>query len=244
MDLLVVLRGLTLGARLLLVAAAWRAIAHVRERAAGPERLVWITLAGQYAVLAMTTAAVEVDWLLHNLLPAARRAAIYNPTYLLNATVTAATPWLVAAWLASLAIARRLAQVMVGGIVAMAVLALVTGAGQDWATLMAWTQVLSFVEIGGYLTFGGLILLGHAGRVNPYVMGLLAAAGLFAVVVPIQAEFFELVGQDHAGKIWHLNQALQLLKVSVELLIVLAYMNSMVPRQRASHEPQRIGLRH
>lgn len=243
MDLLIVLRVLTLVARALLVAAVYRAVFRRSERGAVPERLVWLGLAGQYTILAITTVMVEAIWLVKKILPAVRLSAIYNPSYLFNATTSALVPFLVTAWLTPVALSRRVAQVVAGGVVAIAVLALVTGAGQDWAALMSWTQLLAFIEIGGYLTLWGLMLLGHVRPVNPYVMGLLATAGLFAVLIPIQAEFFELVGKRNAVQIWHLNQVLQLLKVSVELLIVLAYTNSTAPGTSKSPMAQHMGLR-
>jgi len=246
MDLLVTLRALTLVARLFLVAAVYRVVRHRSDGSAVPERLVWIAVAGQYTLLAITTVMVEALWLLRAIWPAsplfATAKALYNPAYLFNATINALVPFLVTAWLTPVALGRRLAQIGACGVVAIAFAALVVGAARDWTTLMSWTQVLAFIEVGCYLVMWGLILLGHVSRVSPYLMGLLAAAGLFAVLMPIQAEFFELVGRNNARQIWHLNQALQFVEVAVELSIVLAYMNSTAPRKSASLVAQELGL--
>lgn len=237
---------LTLLGRLILVAAVFRAMPRRSEGGAPPERLVWLTLAGQYTLIAVTTLTVEAFWLVKSiepespLVPVGR--AVYSPTYLFNATISALVPFLVTAWLAPAAVGRRLAQVGAFGVVVVAMMALITGAALDWAVLMSWTQVLAFIEIGCYLALGSLILLGHVRRVNPYLMGLLAASGLFAMLIPIQAEFFELVGRGNVRQIWHINQALQLVKVAVELSIVLAYINSTAPKKGASLVVQEIGL--
>ncbi len=59
---------------------------------------------------------------------------------------------------------------------------------------------------------------------------------MFAILLPVQAEFFELVGRANAGQIWHLNEFLQLAVMSAELAIVLAYINHSrsIHRNRAS----------
>jgi len=248
MELLVTLRMLTLVARLLLVAAVSRAIPRRSEGGAAPERLVWVTLAGQYTLLAFTTLVVEAFWLVKSIKPASPLVpigqAVYSPIYLFNATISALVPFLLTAWLIPVALGRRLANVGISGVVVVALVALVTGAAQDWTALMSWTQLLAFIDIGGYLILGGLVFLGHVRRLNPYIMGLLATAGVFAVLIPIQAEFFELVGRSNVRRIWHINQALQLMEVAVELLIVLAYINSTVPKKSRSPVAQELGLGH
>lgn len=88
---------------------------------------------------------------------------------------------------------------------------------------MAWTQGFAFLEIAGYLILGGLMVLGYLRRMDPYLLGILVITALYTVLLPIQAEFFKLVGRRASNAIWHLNQFLQLVVVVTALVAVLAY---------------------
>ncbi len=228
MDLLLVLRVLTLAGRCATVAAIlYIVLARGLERMS-PERSGWAIVGGRYATVLATTVLIELVWLIKAVAPDStlyelgRR--IYNPAYLLNATVDAVMPFSLVALFAVPRAIRRISAAAVGAVLVFAVIAAMAGALREWTDLMTWTQVIGFVGISGYLIYFALLLLGYLKRVSPHLTGVVLVAGGFAILMPVQAEFFEMVGPAGAWNIWHLNQFLQLVKVVVELAIAWAYL--------------------
>lgn len=225
------MRALTLTG---LIALAAGLIYIVRVHGSGlltPGNGAWFIMAARHVVLALTASMVEAVWVVVAIAPNSTLAiagkAAYNPAYLLNAAISAMAPYLILALLAERAVARRFYLAAVAAIIVVSTVAITAGAARDWSVLMSWTQVLSFVEIAGYLTTFGLVLLGRLRRVDSYFLGLLVILGLYTILLPVQAEFFELVGRSEAVEIWHLNQFLQLIAVGTEIAVVLACINHM-----------------
>lgn len=227
MDLLVVLRALTLAGWIsLAVGTCYVVVAHGRQLPA-PAHGAWTAVAVRHGAVALTTVLVEAAAVAKMIRPeswaAAAGKALYNPAYLLNATASAMIPFVVLALLGRGRSLRYGSVVAATGIGVIAVLAVGAGAATTWGVLMSWTQALSFLEIVGYLTLWALMLLGHARPVDPYLVGILVITGLYTLLLPIQVEFFEVVGRDDSDRIWHLNQFLQLVVVATSLAAVLAH---------------------
>jgi hypothetical protein len=227
MDLLVALRALTLTGWIALAIGTLYIVVVYGRRLSPAHRGAWWTVAVRHCVVALTTVFVEATSVARAVQPASSLAlagkALYNPAYLLNATVSAMLPFVLIALLAYRELGRRAGGLTAAGVALFAICAVAAGAPWDWSVLMAWTQGFAFLEIAGYLILGGLMVLGYLRRMDPYLLGILVITALYTVLLPIQAEFFKLVGRRASNAIWHLNQFLQLVVVVTALVAVLAY---------------------
>lgn len=226
MELLPVMRALTLAGRIGLVGALLYVAAGPFKHVHRTVRGSWGVVAGQHVILALTTALIEVVWVVWAVAPRSPFVSfalpLYNSLYHFNATVTAVVPYLIVALLAGTAAQRRsaaLAAVVVGGL---GVVTEISGATRDWGVLMSWSQVFAFVQVGGYLVFWGCVILGRVRRPDAYLLGFLAVEALYAILLPIQAEFFEFVGRARVAEIWHVHAFLQLALVAIQLTIAVA----------------------
>jgi len=226
LDLLLVLRVLTLTGWLVLAVGSLYIVLAQGTLLPQPVRNTWLIVAVRHSVVATTTLVVEAVAFLSVYGPGPQAAAlgmlIYNPAYLLNAVVSAVVPFIAVRFLTRPRTFRRTGLAGSIGAVAIALLAVRAGAASDWTVLMSWTQALSFLEIAGYLLLWALVLLGHLKRIDPYLLGIFAITALYTLLLPVQAEFFEVVGRIDSTRIWHLNQFLQLVVVVTSLLAVLA----------------------
>lgn len=232
MDSLLALRLSTLVGWLLLTCVLWYAVVVKGQGMARATRDAWFVLVSMHIIVAAGAALIEGVWALKAALPGSPLLRLgqklYNPIYLLNASVEAAVPCLLVALLVDQRGRRRIAVFVAGAVISLSWAMIARGALDDWSALMVSTQVLSFVGIAGYLTFWGGVLLGYLMRTDEYLLGIMAVLALFHVLLPIQTAFFEFVGHGAILRIWPVHQVLQLLLVLAELAISVAF-----ARQRA-----------
>lgn len=230
MDLLLLLRGLTVLARVALFTALL-VLLHVGRggRLGVVRRPAWIVISWVHGIFMLGSLAIE----LHHLFRPEDRALralwreIYNALYLLNSTLDAALP---VALLALFLGAARYRSWPLAGLAVVAVTGLVglgMGVVRDWEALLGVSQVLSFQAIVAYLIFQGLYLLKRMPEVDVYLAMFVAVDALFLVLLPIQEVFFQAVGVVTAAEIWHLHQVLQLTATGIQAAIVLSCINSM-----------------
>jgi len=230
MDLLVVTRTLTL---LVWLALAWILLELVvfrRPSWSVGSRGAWGVIALRHCSYALSALVAETAWVLHRVAgdSAVYQTArlLYNPGYYMNAVVDALAPLLIAGVLLG---PGRLRRACFGAVWIVAATAAVGSFSvQRWELLMSVTQALAFVTVAGYLVFWAILLLGRLSRADAYLLGIMAIATVFHLLLPIQAHFFREVGQVDAVRIWHLNQFLQLVMAATGLAIVLAFRNVLV----------------
>ncbi len=227
-DALVALRLLTLLGWIVLVIGLSYAVATRGQDMEGGQRTAWLILVGMHGVIASTTLLVELASLVVAVAPRSHLATlvleIYNPAYLLNATVAASVPFLILAALLGKPRGRRSAAAAGAVVIGLAAAMAISGVTDEWSTLMLASQVLSFVAIAGYLTLWAVVLLSELPGADGYLLGLLAVVTAFHVLQPIQAEFFEFVGFRDVDGVWHLHQFLQLTHALAEIAIVVAFL--------------------
>jgi len=226
-DWLILLRGLTLAARLgLAVLLVYLVVGPARSLGTEARR-TWLLVAVMHVVLAADNAVVEGLRVVVADLPAdaALRGVsqrVYDVAYLVNAMMSAALPL---ALLAVLLRARALRYALGGALVltfGVAVAGVLAGALESWARLLGYARVLSMLAASGYLTFWAFLLLGALPRVDAYLAGFLAVRTLFVLLLPVQEAFFQIVGRAGSAEMWELLQVLQLAMAVTQVVIVLA----------------------
>jgi hypothetical protein len=235
-NLLLLLRILTLGARLGLAAALVYLVAVRGGRfASRPQYLAWVAVTVVFAVLAVDNAMLEVLAVATRDL--SREAPLrllslraYNLAYLLNAALAAALPLALIGCLEPARWGRAGAWAAAAAAGLLGVGGGLAGAAGDWNVLLSWTRALSFVGVIGFLTFWTLLLLGRL-RADAYLIGFLAVETVFVLLLPIQEVFFQGVGREAAEEIWHLIQFLQFGTSTAQLVIVLALLNALARGQ-------------
>lgn len=222
---LVLLRALTVAARVALAVALVLLVRRGGEGLASVSRRAWVTLCVAYVILAFDNTILEILAVLHWRGGLAGvdtvRMAVYHITYLLHAVLAAALPALLLAIYhpAASALVRILAVLPA---VAVAAVSVALGALTEWDVLLASSRVLSFLSILSFLAFWTFVLLGWTRRVDAYLAGFVAVETLFEVLLPIQEIFFQLLGPEQASEMWHLSQFLQFATASAQLAVVLA----------------------
>lgn len=230
MDLLDVLRTLTLLTRLLLAAALVALVWGKAARLGVTRWRAWLTVAIAFTVVAVDNAVLEA------LAAAARglpedaaleqiRRSFYNATYLLHAVLSAAVPAVLMA-LAGIGRVRVVGLVAAWAAVVIGALAAGAGAVESWDKLLNTTRLLSFIAIPAYLGFLGLMLLGHLPGLDRYLGWFISVRALFVILVPIQEVFFQSVGRVAASQLWHLSQFLQFATAAIHLGIVALVLRS------------------
>jgi hypothetical protein len=144
----------------------------------------------------------------------------------LHAVLSAALPAALMA-LAGIGRVRVAGLLVVWAAVVIGALAAGAGALHSWDRLLDATRVLSFIGIPAYLGFLGLMVLGHLPGLDRYLGWFIAVRAVFVILVPIQEVFFQTVGRDAAGQLWHLSQFLQFLTGAIHLAIVLLLLRAL-----------------
>lgn len=242
MDLLYLLRGLTLATRLLLAAAL---LVLVSGRVGRLERLrwsCWLVIAVASTVLAVDNAALEVWALAARGLPEdapleQARHVFYNATYLLHAVLSAAIPATLIGLLGR-AWTRSAGWLLAGAAAVTGVGAAVAGALESWELLLDSTRLLAFIGVPAYLAFLALVLVGHLPVPDRYLVWFVAVRAAFVILTPIQEVFFQMVGRQASRHLWHLSQFLQLATAVACLAIVLLLLGSVA---REGHAGRRGG---
>lgn len=230
MDLLLLLRGLTVLARIALLVTLL-ILLHVSRggRLGLMRRPAWVVISWVHGVFLASSLIIE---LLHLFWPGdpvlkALWREVYNALYLLNGLLDAVLPVALLALFLGATGYRRWPLAALAGIVATAMAGLGMGVVRDWDTLLAISQVLSFQGIAAYLIFFGLYLLHRLPEVDFYLAAFIAVDALFLLLLPVQEVFFQLVGVVAVTEIWHLHQVLQLTATGVQIAIVLSCINAM-----------------
>lgn len=237
------LRLLTLiGWWILVVSMIRVVVAHGAGMSRGG-RSAWLMLICMHAVIALNSAAIEFAWVLWTVRPESPLIAvaqdIYNSLYLINGAVAAGVPFLILASLLTVPRARGLSILGAGGVAVFTLVVEISEQVDDWSTLMQVSQTLSFVTIGGLLLFWVGVLLGRIPRTDVHLLGVIAVITVFQLLLPIQAEFFNLVGHGELPAIWNVHQWLQFAHVVAEIVIVAAFL-----RQRAGLRHRQAGATH
>lgn len=232
MDLLLVLRLLTVAVRLALATALIYLVVKQRSTLSRPVWVVWTLIAASMTVFAVDNAAAELLSSLRRDLPEDAQLhqfyfSVYHFSYLLNAVLVALWP---AAAIAALGGRGRLRSAWVAvaiGVVAVGGVGLLSGTQESWDVLLRFTRILSFVGIGAYLGFWTFFFLGRLPRTDVYLAGFLAVRTIFELLVPVQEVFFQMVGRASSNQIWHVLQFLQVATESATLVIVLALIGAL-----------------
>lgn len=224
MDLLVLLRILTLTVRCGLAAALLYLVFGRGRTMSAAARAAWAVTMVVYLVVALDNAAVEgfavLAW--QDSAPGfeALRLHFYNASYLVNALFSAGLP------LALLAVYRGRRSIplllLLPAVVVLAAIGLTTGALERQQVLLHWTRVLSFVGVAGYLGFWATAALGRLRGLDVYFAGFLAVRTVFVLLLPVQEAFFQIMGRPLAGYFWELSEFLQLATGVAETVIVAA----------------------
>jgi hypothetical protein len=225
-DVLLLLRVLTVAARLGLAAALITLVTRHGRALPQPARSCWTLVAMAAALLAVdnlvleTTAAGLAGG--GTALDAQVRYRMYHATYLAHALVGLLVPLAALALFGGAGVLRRgaLAGMLAGA--AVTAVAAGTGALTDWSGLLVHTRLLSFLTVAAYLVFWASVMLGYLARVDAYLVGFLALDTLFELLLPVQAVFFQYAGREAAANLWHLLQFLQFSTALAQTVIVLA----------------------
>jgi hypothetical protein len=229
-DLLFLLRGLTVMVRLALLAVLITLLVVGRGGRLGlVRRPAWGMITWVHGIFALGGLAVELQHLYWSADPALMVMGyrVYNKLFLVNGLLDAALP---AGVLALFLSATRYRLWPIAGLLAVAAsggLGVVLGALREWETLLAVAQLLTFQAIAAYLVFYGLYLMKRLPEVDFYLAAFLVVDALFLLLLPIQEVFFQVVGVLAAAEIWHLHQLLQLTATGVQVAIVLSCVNAM-----------------
>src|SRR5690606_17690375 len=225
MDLLELLRGLTLATRLALAVALLVLVSGKAGRLGTTRWRGWVAVAVASAVVAVDNAVLEGLAMMAGRAPEQAvvhtvRRVFYHGTYLLHAVLSAALPAALiglagAGWVRWGGWVALWAAAVIGSVAAGA------GAVQSWEMLLNTTQLLSFVAIPAYLAFLGLVLLGHLPDLDRYLIWFIGIRAVFVIQVPIMEVFFQSVGREAASQLWHLSQFLQFAMGAAQLGIVL-----------------------
>ena len=250
MDLLGVLRALTLATRLLLAAALVTVVLRGAGRLGVTRWRAWLAVAIVFTVIAVDNAILEL------LAAAARdqpgdaalakvRSTTYHATYLLHAVLSAGLPASLMA-LAGTGWVRATGLVVLWGAAVVGALAAGAGALESWDRLLETTRLLSFVGVPAYLGVLALMLLGHLPSLDRFLGWFIAVRAVYVILVPIQEVFFQHVGQAAAAQLWLLPQSLQFLTGAAHVAVVLLLLRSLSaarPGPRAAAAPEaRAGL--
>ena len=238
MDLLGVLRALTLVTRLLLAAALVAVVSRGARRLGVTRWRAWLVVAIATVVVAADNAVLEA------LAAAARglpedaalvkvRYTVYHGTYLLHAVLSTALPAALMA-LAGAGWVRTAGLVVVWAAAVIGALAAGAGALQSWDRLLEATRVLSFVGIPAYFGFLGLMLLGHLPGLDRFLGWFIGVRTVYVILVPIQEVYFQHVGRAWAARLWHVPQSFQFLMGAIQLGIVLLLLRSLSAARAAS----------
>jgi len=243
MDLLDLLRALTLAARLLLAGALLMVVLSRADRLSPTSWRAWLAVAVLYIVLAVDNAVLEALWAqVRDLAPKARLRWIhflfYNSTYLLHAVMSAVLPAVLIV-IAGSGRVRRIALVGAAAVVLVGATAAAGGVVETWDRLLRSTRVLSFLGLIGYVSFLGLLLLGWLSGLDRYLVWFIGMRTAFVVLVPIQEVFFEAAGQAEAHQLWHLPQFLQFAMAATQLGIVILLLRAL--RDERGVPPIRLG---
>lgn len=252
MDLLGLLRALTLVARLLLAGALLTVVLRRANRLSPTSWRAWVAVTVVYTVLAADNAVLEVLAAAVRDLPAYARLRwvqffFYNATYLLHAVLSAALPAVLVA-AAGAGRVRTIALLGAAAAVLVGAEGVAGGALETWDRLLRSTRVLSFLGLTAYLSFLGLLLLGWLSGLDRYLVWFIGVRTAFVVLVPIQEVFFEAVGQAEARQLWHLPQFLQFAVAATQLGIVILLLRALrggrgVPPMRLASPAADAGLR-
>src|SRR5690606_5390542 len=245
MDLLGVLRALTLLTRLLLAAALVVVVSRKASRLGVTRWRAWLVVAIAFTVLAVDNAILELLAAAVQDLPKDAalvqvRRAFYNGTYLLHAVLSAALPAALIA-LAGIGGVRIAGLVAVWAVVVIGALAAGSGALQSWDRLLDTTRVLSVMGSRACLGFLGLMVRGHLSGLDRYLGWFIGVRTVFTILVPTQEVFFQSGGPNAAAQLWHLSQFLQFLTGVIYLAIVLLLLRSLSGArvgQRAAAVPE------
>jgi hypothetical protein len=244
MDLLLLLRWLTLLARGALLAALLVLLHAGRGGRLGVVlRPAWVLVSWVHGVFMAGSILVELQHLLWPDDRALREVLheLYNTLYLLNGSLDAALPLGLLVLFLGATRYRRWALAGLAGVAATGAAGIGLGVVRDWDTMMGVSQVLTFQGIAAYLVFHGLFLLKRIPEVDFYLAAFVAVDALFLVLLPIQEVIFQAVGAVAATEIWHLHQILQLAVTGVQVAIALSCINSMryIPLLPALRVPAR-----
>lgn len=226
---LLLLRVLTLTAGVLLVTGLFARTALFRRAAASTSEVAWRLVTGVQCVLLLNSGLAELltvarPWLTPVIRAFSRR--FYYAAYLTNGILDALLPAVLLVLSLRAGWGRKGSVLLVLWVASAGLVAIGNGALRDWGALMAATQVISLLGIGGYLAFCALFILKRLPGVDPYLAGLVGVTAIFHLVLPIQEAVFQSIGKDLAARIWHLNQVLQVARLSTQFIIVLACIKS------------------
>lgn len=233
MELILVLRGLTLLSRLVLAAALVELWVRSGRALPTASRRVWGTAAVVCVLLALDNGMIEA--LIHLRASLSESAflsvyyhEIYSATYLFNRLLVTLFPFALLSlvdrsWPGRLTL--PLAALVMSVVV---VFAMRGGVLSEWAALMAWNQVLTFVGILGYITFCVLSLLGRLPHVAVHLLVFVAIRAVFEVLLPIQEVIFRDLGRDASSQVWHVFQFLQFMTAAGQLAVVVALRRTLV----------------
>jgi hypothetical protein len=225
-DALLLLRILTVAARLGLAAALLTLVIRHGRSLAHPARSCWTLVALAAALLALDNLVLEIVAAAlaerGTALDTQVRYLLYHATYVAHAFMGVLVP------LGALALFGGAGRLRRGAVAAMltgaAVTAIAAGTGAltDWSQLLVHTRLLSFLTVAAYLVFWAAVALGYLARVDAYLAGYLAVDTVFELLLPVQGVFFQLAGREAAASLWHLLQFLQFATALAQLVIVLA----------------------
>ncbi len=230
MDLLLILRLLTVTVRLALVASLIALLVVGRDGTLRRfRRSAWVLVSWVHGSFAVSGVVIELQhlyWPADQALRVLLRA-VYNHLFFLNGILDAVLP--VALLLLFLGATRYRHWPLAGlaGIAVTAVAGVAVGALRSWDTLLEVSQILTFHAIAAHLVFLGLYLLKRLPEVDFYLAAFVAVDALFQFLLPIQEVFFQIVDVKAVMKIWHLHQLLQLTATAVQVAVVLSCVNSM-----------------
>lgn len=223
MNLLAVLRGLTLVIRLALALATILVAVRTLRGVPRPLHVAWSMVAGVFTFVAVSTLVLELFALGAAVFPErmawmdAARGAIYNEAYLLAGMAFAVLPALLLLVLVQRPWVRRAGALLAVVAVGTGAYGLVSGGASTWTSMLSVTRLLSFEGIAGYLTFCAIFLLGQMPLVDRWLASVVVTETVFELLIPVPEVFFQAVGRSDAAAIWPLLQLMQLAAAAVQL---------------------------
>lgn len=230
MDLLLLLRLMTGGAALALVAALVALLIVGRGGTLStPRRSAWMLITVVHGFFAVSGWAVELQYffLVDDPRVLALAQKLYHGLFLLNGALDGLLPLSLLFLFLGATPYRHLPLLGAAGVVLTAVVGLGTGSLGSWGRMLDVSQILTFQAIAAYLVFLGLYLLKRLPEVDLYLAAFLAVNAIFQLLLPVQEAFFLLVGESAVTDIWHLHLLVQLTAIGVQIAIALSALNAM-----------------